>query len=113
MNAHVDPPREDLSWSEQFRLVAKKWVEKDAAANMLEETKSAFLAQKMAQLGDIPVAHAERTVKASPEWSDYVTSMVTAREEANLAKVQLEFIRMKFSEWQSAEASARAEMKLR
>ena len=98
--------------SEQFRLSAKDWVEKDSAANLLEETKSAVLSQMMARLGDIPVSHAERTVKASEEWKDYITKMVKAREAANLAKVRCEYIRMKFHEQNSSEATKRAEMRL-
>lgn len=98
--------------SEQYRLIAKDWVEKDSAASLLEETKSAVLSQMMARLGDIPVSHAERTVKSSDEWMDFVTKMVRAREAANLAKVRCEFIKMKFSEWQSANANRRAEMRL-
>jgi len=58
------------------------------------------------------VSKAEMQVKASSEWSDYIGKMVRAREQASLLKAQLEFIRMKFSEWQSAEASKRAEMRL-
>jgi hypothetical protein len=38
--------------------------------------------------------------------------MVDARTEANLKKLQVEFLRMKFSEWQSAEANARSERRL-
>jgi len=102
----------NLPLSEQFRIIAKKWVEADSAASILEETKSAVLSQRMAALGDMPVSKAEMTVKASPEWSDHVTAMVKAREQASLLKVQLEYIRMKFSEWQSAEATRRAEMRL-
>lgn len=102
----------NLPLSEQFRIIAKKWVEADSAASILEETKSAVLSQRMAALGDMPVSKAEMTVKASPEWSDHVTEMVKAREQASLLKVQLEYIRMKFSEWQSAEATRRAEMRL-
>ena len=98
--------------SEQFRIVAKKWVDADAAANMLEETKSAVLAKRMAELGDMPVSRAEMMVKASQEWSDYISAMVEAREKAALLKVQLEYIRMRFHEWQSVEASKRAEMRL-
>lgn len=100
------------SLSEQFRLAAKDWVDKDAAASILEETKSAILAQKMAALGDVPVSHAEREVKATKEWALWIVDMVEARKLANLAKVRMEWIRMKFSERQSAEATARAEMKL-
>jgi hypothetical protein len=51
-------------------------------------------------------------VKGSNDWRDFVTKMVEAREKAALLKVKLEYIRMKFSEWQSKEASRRAEMKL-
>jgi hypothetical protein len=99
-------------FSEQFRLAAKDWVEKERAASLLEETKSAVLSQRMAALGDIPVNKAERDVKASAEWLDYVTKMVEARGAANLAKVKLEFLRMKHWEHQGAEATKRQEMRL-
>lgn len=98
--------------SEQYRLVAKRWVEADKTARLMEETKTAVLAQRMKALGDIPAAHAERDVKASVEWQDFITGMVAARTEANLRKVQMEFIRMQAAEQQSAEATKRAEMKL-
>jgi putative sterol carrier protein len=103
---------DNLPISEQYRVIAKKWVDADSAANLLEETKSAFLSQKMVALGDMPVSRAELTVKASEEWTDFVTKMVRAREQANLLKVQLEYIRMKSMENQSYEATRRAEMKL-
>lgn len=98
--------------SEQFRITAKQWVEADAAANMLEETKSAVLAQRMTQHADAPVSRAEMLVKASPEWHEFIGEMVTAREKANLLKVKLEYLRMRFSEWQSEAATKRAEMRL-
>lgn len=104
--------RANLPWSEQFRIVAKEWVDLDNAATMLEETKSAVLSQKMAALGDIPVSHAERTVKSSGEWLDFIKKMVDARSAANLRKVQMEYLRMKFQEWNSENANRRAEMKL-
>jgi len=98
--------------SEQFRIVAKQWVDADNAARMLEETKTAVLSQKMAAQGDMPVSSAERNVKASHEWRDFIASMVEARTVANRLKVQLEFIRMQSHEQQSFEATRRAEMKL-
>lgn len=99
-------------WSEQYRVAAEDWVSKDTAASLLEEVKSAVLAQRMAALGDIPVSHAERQVKASPEWYDYVTKTVKAREAANLAKVRAEYIKMRAMEEQSSNANKRAEMRL-
>ena len=98
--------------SEQFRINAKRWVDQDAAASLLEESKSAVLAQRMAALGEMPVSKAEMQIKASDEWHEYIEKMVEERKKASLLKVQLEFIRMRFSEWQSHEATRRAEMKL-
>lgn len=98
--------------AEQYRLAAKAWVDLDGAARLLEETKTAVLAQRMKALGDIPAAHAEREVKASQEWSDFIAGMVKARTDANLAKVRMEWTRMKFMEWQSENATKRAEMRL-
>lgn len=102
----------NLPLSEQFRIVAKKWVDAEAAATILEDTKSAVLAERITALGDMAVNRAEATVKASPEWREHITAIVNARKEANQLKVQMEYIRMRSGEWQSAEATKRAEMKL-
>lgn len=102
----------DRPISEQYRLVAKSWVDADAAANLLEECKSATLAQKITEKGDMPVNRAETLVKASQEWRDYMELMVDARKRANLLKVQLKYIEMQFAERQSAEATARAERRM-
>jgi hypothetical protein len=102
----------NMPLSEQFRVAAKAWVDLDSAAALLEETKSAVLSQRMAAQGDMPVSRAELNVKASPEWADFITRMCEARKNANLAKVRLEWLRMRFSEQQSFEATARAERRL-
>jgi hypothetical protein len=99
-------------WSEQFRVVAKEWVDLDKAATLLEETKTLVLSQRIKAQGDIAHNRAEAQVKASPEWHDHVTKLVEARSAANLKKVQMEYLRMKFSEWQSENANKRAEMRL-
>ena len=102
----------NLPLSEQYRVVAKAYVDADSAASLLEETKSAVLARMMLSLGDMPVSRAEMQTKASPEWVEFITNMVEARKKAAFLKVKMEYIRMKFSEWQSIEASKRAEMRL-
>lgn len=103
--------------SEKYRLAGHAWAKLDAAASLLEESKSAVLSQminKNLHLGPGQVAfnRAEMLAKASPEWLEYIDKMVKAREEANLAKVNLEFQRMRYGEQQSAEATARAESRL-
>ncbi len=112
MNATAQIPQHERPISEEYRIVAKQYVDADAAASLLEELKTATLSQRQQQLGDMPVSRSEMTVKASPEWFAYVERMVEARKASNRLKVQLEYIRMKFSEEQSAEATARAERRL-
>jgi len=98
--------------SENFRIAAKDWVSRDGAARMLEESKTSVLAQRISALGDMPHNKAERQVKSSDEWHEYIRQMVEAKTAANLAKVRMEYIRMQFSENQSSEANARAERKM-
>lgn len=99
-------------FSEQYRMAAQRHADLEAAASLLEECKTAVMAQKQIALGDIPVSHAERAVKASPQWEDYLKKMVEARKQANLAKIECEFLRMKFWENQGDEASKRQEMRM-
>lgn len=99
-------------FSEQFAEKGRLWAEKESAASLLEDCKSSVMAQRQAMLGDIAVNKAEQIVKASPDWMEYIERTVAARREANLAKVQMEFLRMKFSEHQSYEANQRTEARL-
>lgn len=102
--------------SEQFRVVAKEWVEADEAASILEETKSIVFSEMVGKIisDDLKIAvnRAELLAKSSDDYKEFVTSMVKARSRANLLKVKLEYLRMRFSEAQSAEATARAERRM-
>jgi CTP:molybdopterin cytidylyltransferase MocA len=98
--------------SEQFRIVAKEWVDADSSASLLEEMKSATLSQWMIELGDMPVSKAEMQVKGSERWKTYIESMAEARKRANELKLKLEWLRMRFQEWNSEAATRRQEMRL-
>lgn len=104
--------RNDVPISEQYRLAARDWVDMDAAARMLEEGKTTYLAQQKAKLGDMPDSKAERIVKSSPEWADYIKKMVNAKTSANRQRVELDFFKMVHMERTSQEANARSERKL-
>jgi hypothetical protein len=54
----------------------------------------------------------ELIAKADPSWRVYLEDMIAARTKANMLKIQVEYLRMRSSEQQSAEASKRAEMRL-
>lgn len=99
-------------YSDQVREKALEWADLDAAARMLEEGKTTYLAQRMAVLGDIAVSKAEKQVKASPDWSNYIKTMVKSKTLANIAKIELEYIKMKSWENSGLEANKRAEMRL-
>lgn len=108
----TEMPEIERSISEQFRIVAKHWVDADKAASILEESKSAVLSQMMLKEGDIPVSKAEMRVKGSGAWQEYLDKMVEARAEANLRRVQMDYLRMRFQEWQAGDANSRAERKM-
>lgn len=107
-----DMPERERPISEEFRLVAKAWADAEHAAALLEDTKSATLAQMMVALGDLPVSKAEMIVKASKDWRDHLDIIAKARKEANLRKVQMEYVRLRFTEWQMGMATARDERKM-
>lgn len=104
--------RNDVPISEQYRLAAMEWADLDNSARMLEEGKTTFLAQRKAALGDIADNKAEKEVKSSDEWANYIKAMVRAKTQANKARIELEYLKMRFAEWNSAEANARSERKL-
>ena len=112
----MDMPRDQRPLSEQFRLVAKRWVEADGAAHLMEEMKTTVLEQKktayIAKHGDMPDAKVERIVKSSHEWEVYIKTMCKQRTDANLLKRQMDYINMKHREMISADANARKEMGL-
>jgi hypothetical protein len=105
-------PSADRPISELFRISSEEWADADAAANQLEETKSAVLAKMMMAEGDIPVSRAEMRVKASDEWREHIKKMVDARATATRLKVRVDYIKMRFSEWQAADANARVERRI-
>jgi len=107
-----DMPERERPISERFRVAAWEWVQAEKAASLLEETKSATLSQMMLKLNEKTVSAAEMKVKASDEWSEFIYQMVDARSQANLKKVAMEYVRMQFSEWQSADANARRERQM-
>ena len=99
--------------SELLEEIGMAWADANAAASLLEETKSAVLAQKMAMLGsDIPVSRAEMAIRSSQEWHDHIVSMVEARKKSNILKVRYEALKARLQEWQSQEANERVRARI-
>lgn len=102
--------------SEQFRVIARKWVDADEAASIMEETKSTVLSEMISKVITenigYPVNRAELIAKSSPEYKEFIVQMVQLRSAANLLKVKMEYLRMRHHEENSREATKRAEMRL-
>jgi len=98
--------------SERYHEAAVEWADADAAASLLEETKSAVLSDMVTEMLSknisMAVNRAEALVKSSSRWRAFVTEMVELRRKANMAKVEMEYIRMRHSEEMSQEATHRA-----
>lgn len=94
--------------SAEYQEVAHRWVTLDAVARLLEETKSAVFAQRCLASGEKSVARAEMVIKADQSWHDHLRKMVDARTEANKARVEQDFQKMRFWEANSEAANERA-----
>jgi hypothetical protein len=105
-------PASERPISEQFRIIARQFADVDAAANILEGTKRDVLESIKSRIvagSDMPDNKAERLARCSDEWKEFKASMLENRNKATRLKLQLEFIRMKFSEQLDANANARRE----
>jgi len=90
------------------------WVDKDAAATILEETKSIVLAELINQQPpSLGVAARENAAKADPAYRLHITNMVAARKEVNRARVKYKSAEMLAELRRSQEATNRSQMNLR
>jgi hypothetical protein len=83
---------------DRYEAAALSWAKLDGVARQHEELKSYFLSRWVKARGDVPVAAAERAVKATDDWHDMIMRMVRARTEANEAKAVMEALAMKIAE---------------
>jgi hypothetical protein len=99
-------------WSDIYREAGEFWADAEAAAQLLENCRSAVFAEWCVEQGDIPVNRAEQAVRAQPRWQEYNKQMVDARKKANKAKIRLESIKMRSMEQHAKEANYRAEARI-
>lgn len=97
---------------ERLSEVGEDWADKDAAASLLEETKKTLLAELMVGL-DGSKTDREMKALADPTYRLHITNMVTARKEANRARVRYETGKMWAELKRSQESTRRAEANIR
>jgi hypothetical protein len=109
-------PEREKPVSEQFRLKSDEWADAENAAHILEEMKTATLetmkSKEIIAGPGIANNKAERLVKSSKAWSDYINKMCAARHKANKLKLELKYLGMRHREWIGANADARSERRM-
>ena len=88
------------------------WVDKNAAADVLEETKKSVLAELMNAL-EGPKTEREAKALADPAYRLHITRMVEARKEANRARVRYDSMRVLAELRRTQESTRRVEASLR
>lgn len=96
--------------AERMRLAGEEWADLDAAANMLEESRKSVLAELTNQ-SEGSMAARESEALANPAYRLHITNMVTARKDANRARVKYDTARAWVELVRTSEATKRAEMK--
>jgi len=106
--------------------VGEDWVDKDAAASSLEETKKTLLARLTMEyianggtsggVGEkpkaMPVSQAELKALSDVRYEQHLELMVAARQEANRSRVRYDLGRMRLELMRSLQATMRNEMRM-
>jgi hypothetical protein len=90
----------------------EEWADKDAAANLLEETKKTLLAELM-QGFQGSNAERERCALADTTYKHHLKTMVAARKEANRARVRYDSMKVLAEMRRTQESTRRAEANIR
>lgn len=96
----------------QIIAAGEEWSDKDAAADILTETKKTVLAEIMNGLTG-PATERERIALADPIFRLHLTNMVSARKESNIARVRYDAVRVLAEMRRTQESTRRAEANIR
>jgi hypothetical protein len=100
--------------AQQMDEAGREWVNLDAAAKLLEETKAVVRAELERQYLDkgMTSAKAETMAQSDPTYRAHVELMVENRRKANLARVLFDSVRAEVDLIRTVESTRRAEMRL-
>lgn len=96
----------------QLVEAGEEWADKDAAANILEETKKTLLAELM-QGFQGSNAERERCALADTTYKHHLKTMVAARKDATRARVRYDSMRVLAEMRRTQESTRRAEASIR
>lgn len=97
---------------QRLNAAGDDWVDKNAGAEILEETKKTVLAEIMAGFSG-STAERERCALADSAYRLHLVNMVKARKEANRARVRYDSVRVLAEMRRTQESTRRAEASIR
>lgn len=97
---------------EKLLEAGEEWVDKNAAAEILEETKKTLLAELMTGFQGSQ-AERERNALADTTYKHHLKTMVAARREANRSRVRYDSVRVLAEMRRTQESTRRAEASIR
>jgi hypothetical protein len=89
------------------------WADKQAAADLLEETRKSVLARLMISADATSQGQLEMYALADEQYTSFVEGMVSARKAANKARVRYDSAKVLAELRRSQEATRRAEANIR
>ena len=98
--------------AEQFRLLARAWAEADGEALRAEKLEKVVFSELVNQSNDGSVAKAEHSARAHSRYKDAVDRLVNSRTAANIARAEMDAMKLRVEIWRSRNATKRAEMQL-
>ena len=104
-------PEGEQSIAERFRLVAEEWADKDAAYYLLDNTRTSIVGELVlgAMAEGATGTKAEHMARSSESYREHVQKTADAKREAGVLRARMEYLKMRFSMWNSADANARKE----
>lgn len=104
-----------LDLANKMVRLGEDWVDKNAAADLLEESRKSIRAkialESLKEGGTL--GKAELIAESSKEYQSHVEAMIIARKLSNIAKINLDAHRVLIDMTRTLESTKRAEMNLR
>lgn len=113
MTDKLDAIRDPAKLAQSIVTRGEMWCDCNAAADLLEETKSTLLGKILKENFDLPGWKAEAAAKADHRFEEHIKAMVDARRLSNLAKVRYDGAKAMGEFIRSAESTRRAEMQIK
>lgn len=110
----TEMPAHEQSLAEKFRICAEEWADADAAYYLLDNTRTSIVGELVLaeQAKGATASKAEHIARSSKEYREHVEKTAAAKKQAGILRARMEYLKMRFSIWNSRDANARRERQM-